>query len=191
MKMMHSDEIFESNLLQNIEDLEQQLIQHIRISGVRKQRETSLIDEALNIRKERRKLISSLSSNLRHVFAENNALRTQLVQALSVKSEAEAAKIDELKEALNQKTNQFDSLNVKYQRDIQTLRDRLVNENKTELEALTRKHETKLRLLESKINELADIKANNSTKLNQETLNEILDSAKNEMENKYGLRIQK
>ena len=49
------------SMLTRLETMEQELIQHIRTSGVSQSRELSLIDEVMNIRTERRKLFSVMN----------------------------------------------------------------------------------------------------------------------------------
>jgi len=48
---------------EEVEALESALISHLHTSGLRPQRETSLVDEVMSIRRERRKLFASLISH--------------------------------------------------------------------------------------------------------------------------------
>jgi hypothetical protein len=52
-------------VLTKIENLEQNIIQHIRTSGVHKPRETALIDEVMELRRLRRKFTSAVCSQLK------------------------------------------------------------------------------------------------------------------------------
>jgi hypothetical protein len=57
-----------------IENMEQAVIQHIRTSGIRKPRETSLIDELMDMRRERRKLFAALSERGRSLSTQCEGL---------------------------------------------------------------------------------------------------------------------
>jgi hypothetical protein len=51
--------------MDELENLEQQLIQHLRTCGIRSAREVSLVDEVLDIRKARRQLFAALETAAR------------------------------------------------------------------------------------------------------------------------------
>ena len=61
-----------------IENIEQSIIQHIRTSGIRKPRETALIDELLDLRKERRIFSSSIHNQLKSLESQNKLLFDEL-----------------------------------------------------------------------------------------------------------------
>lgn len=55
------------SMLTRLETMEQELIQHIRTSGVSQSREFGLIDEVMNIRTERRKVFSAMNKMVREM----------------------------------------------------------------------------------------------------------------------------
>lgn len=59
---------------QKVEDLEQALIQHLRTAGIRKPRETALIDEVMDLRKHRRRLLAAVNAQLAVLQQENQQL---------------------------------------------------------------------------------------------------------------------
>eukprot|EP01032_Pedospumella_encystans_P025125 gene25125-28405_t len=67
-----------SESLAKIENLEQGIIQHVKTSGIRKPRELQLIDEIMDLRRERRKLFSTLVQQLRVTEGLNAELGSQL-----------------------------------------------------------------------------------------------------------------
>jgi len=80
-----------------LEHLEQQIIQHIRTAGLRKPKETSLVDELLELRKLRRQVFARLNtdaSNAKEEVAET--LKITRMKKHLYKADLQAA-LDELK----------------------------------------------------------------------------------------------
>ena len=67
--------------MEDIESKEELLLQHIRSSGLKKQRETSLIDEVLDLRKCRRQVFTALTEKLKDLQSkiDSNKLDTNLI----------------------------------------------------------------------------------------------------------------
>jgi uncharacterized coiled-coil DUF342 family protein len=89
----HHNHIHHGNnnrIFDKIEQQEQDLIRHIHTSGLKTPRETSLVDEVMNIRKERRRLFTKLLNS-------NNSLQEinlSLIQRVSISEEAYKNELD-------------------------------------------------------------------------------------------------
>jgi hypothetical protein len=84
-----------------LEGAEQAVIQHLRTSGLRKASETSLVDEIMNIRRERRRIFSDLLSVCESLRNQCRHLEVQLAGSredqVTLKKTA-AAHVEEIKE---------------------------------------------------------------------------------------------
>jgi hypothetical protein len=102
--MAHFVDMDETSRLQishnNLEEREQQLIQQVRTSGLRKQRESELVENVMELRKKRRQVHSILAGQVEALKRENEALRSSNCGVESkLKQELEAAhsRVAELK----------------------------------------------------------------------------------------------
>ena len=121
-----------SKIFGSIEGAEQSVIQHLRTCGLRKASETSLIDEILNIRRERRRIFTdlmqvceSLRNQNKHLEKQLHIAREELIQEKKVS----ATQLGEM-----QKT--------------------CARELKAQTEALKKKHELKLREVGARLEDL-------------------------------------
>jgi len=71
------------NSFERIETLEQSLIQHIRTAGLRKPRECSLIDDVMNLRKDRRQTFTNLFKYAELLKEQNRSLKKKITSISS------------------------------------------------------------------------------------------------------------
>jgi hypothetical protein len=84
-----------------IEELEQGILQHIRTAGLRKPKETSLVDELLAIRRERRRLFAGIVVKAEQTSAALSSVSDEL-RAERTGAEARNRQFDEKLTALQQ-----------------------------------------------------------------------------------------
>jgi len=112
-----------SQIFGSIEGTEQSVIQHLRTCGLRKASETSLIDEILNIRRERRRIFTDLMQVCESLRNQNKHLEKQLHVTR-----------EEVVQAKKASVTQLDELQQTYAREL-----------KVQTEAQKKKHELKLK----------------------------------------------
>ena len=118
--------------LDELEQKEQEIIQHVRTAGLRKPRETALVDELLAIRKERRQMFGALVS---HIVRLQDARR-----ALSEEVERQSAAQRDLRSV--------------HQQELKKLEEVHANELQHQVQRLGRRYEEKLRLIGSKVEQV-------------------------------------
>ncbi len=171
--------------LDKIESLEQEIIQHIRTSGIRKPRETSLIDEVLEIRRERRKLFSSMTAQISS--SENQ---------ISFLSEELHHTNEKMTTLINERTEQITNNMKQTQIEQSSLEQRLRDEFKIELEKskfqdrlkfdkLRGKYEERSQQVEAKLQEIMTEKRKADNQAAKVIAKELLEGAKVELENRY------
>ena len=82
----------------SIEGTEQSVIQHLRTCGLRKASETSLIDDILNIRRERRRIFTDLMQVCESLRNQNKHLEKQLLISREEAIQAKKASATQLEE---------------------------------------------------------------------------------------------
>jgi len=157
--------------MEAIEALEQDLIQHIRTAGLQKRREICLVDEVLELRKEKRKLLTSLQSQIATLTSEKTEL-TEKCGTIISDAKCQLGLI---------KTHFEDKLKTE-QAELGQHNDELVAENKTLLEQsnslkakqleMTEKYSRNVSLLDAKIRELMKIQ-----KVTESTLRHDLETS--------------
>ena len=174
----------EESSLTAIEDMEQQLIQHLRTSGLRKPRETSLIEEIMVIRRERRKLFASIKENIA-------TLQTAVADTTKKSDSISLTRIHELEIQLATNQRQVDDLKRKHAMDMRELRDRNSARLHSDVEELSRKYEYQLRTLEAKIDELSSAKASKERADAEARAAGVLEEHLSKLEKHYSLKLQK
>jgi TolA-binding protein len=155
VQLHHSVHI--ENLVQGIELKEQQLIQQIRTSGIRKPRETSLIDEVLDIRKERRKLFSLLTNAIESSSARITELESQGNRHQSELRSRETL----LEQRMENQKKELIRVEELHQQQLAVMAEKYAQTLKDEKRRIAHKYEEKMQLVESKLNELQSSKDNN------------------------------
>jgi hypothetical protein len=144
------DKMFDSSTaFHEIESREQELIQHIRTSGLRKPRETFLVDEVMSIRTERRKLFTTLSKHIDDLTMESEDMK---VEISSFDRKIEDALKEYSKSISASKEDEISEL--KTELEILKVQNSSKRETKVNIDALKSKYEAQLSLLEAKIKEI-------------------------------------
>ena len=120
----------------SIESAEQSVIQHLRTSGLRKASETALVDEILNIRRERRRIFSDLMTVCESLRSQSKHIEKQLAMARE-------DVIDSKKVAATQ---------------LEEFRQVKDQELQTQIDALKKKHELKLKEVGARLDDLISTK---------------------------------
>jgi hypothetical protein len=175
--------------MEKIEELEQLLLQHMRTAGLRNNKENMLIEEMLDLRKERRKMITSLIEKNNSLQLENNELREQS-RHLNDKSQA---LINLLKEQhkieLQRRDDEFKSLENALRTEIQLLHDNSkLNEEKS-IEIVKSSYEAKFFKLETKLKQLLKEKEINDLSKAKMIAENLLQKVATEIEEKYKKRL--
>ena len=127
----------------HIEALEQELLNHIRTSGLRKPRETSLIDEVMVIRRERRRLFAALSTKTTDLERRKGELSEELNRVLS-DSDSRCKKLSE----------ELQQLKISSRQQQRRVEEKLDFKHKLAADDLRSRFEAKTRLIESKLQEI-------------------------------------
>lgn len=147
-----------SSYFSGVEEKELQLIQHIRTSGLRKPRETSLVDEVMDIRKDRRQISSHLTTNYELLKKENAMLQRQAEQVKDQAEREAAGRIGDLVNMLNKRENDLKTLAKKYRDDFKTLKEQHQSILHQETERIKEKCGASMTILEQKIKDLEAVK---------------------------------
>lgn len=133
--------------IDNVERLEDVLLQHIRTSGMKKSRETSLIDEVLELRRVRRRALSQIAADIDKLQLDNDEIIRQS------KGIARSAVIHE-KEIEIKVHNEVKRIEQEYREKFSEFAARRDGSIKEFIAKIKQKYENQLVLLENK---LADI----------------------------------
>ena len=166
----------------SIESKEQSLMQHIRTAGIRKPRETELINEVLSLRTIRRKQFNLLNTVNNQLNNENEILRskvTSLVERLKKEIDMKNISINQMQ---MQTASEIASLTKQHDflRDIS--KEKLVSENEERMKQMKKSYENKLKIVDTKLQELLTARAAYEIELQSKT--EFKTSEKLAMNNK-------
>lgn len=155
--------------LDRLESQEQNIIQHVRTAGLRKPRETALIDELLEMRRERRQIFSALLAHTVHLQGSRQQLTDDLAAAARAMRECKTAH-----------QQQICSLEESHGLELQHLQQRA-----------KRKYEERLRLLGDKVDQVASAKRQDEGAAAEALARDMTASALAGMEAKYAERLAK
>ncbi len=176
-----------------IEEREQTIIQHIRTSGLRKPRESSLIEEMIELRKDRRKAFSAILSKNETISNQFSELKSMFSNQKDVLQHEISIKTVELQQELSLKNSQLEEITRSQEEYSNRLKQRFHLALREEKKILASQYEEKLQLIESKLAEVttaAQSKRNNEN-VNKEDLKMALVAQETEMEKQYQGRIRK
>lgn len=150
--------------IEKIENEEQEYIQQLRTSGLRKPRETFLIEKIMDIRKSRRVIFTSIMSDLEKMSKVSTDVKSKLDEnELIARTNAEyKRKIDELNSQLLKKSQEFSSLNDKTEFKLKVYKEKL-----------NMKYESRLKELDDKMKEIEIAKLTVSEKKLNQKVEEI------------------
>jgi response regulator RpfG family c-di-GMP phosphodiesterase len=177
--------------LAKIENLEQALIQHIRTSGVRKPRETALIDEVMDIRRDRRRLFCSLITQLKSSESINKAQVEELARVkINNKIELDSLK-QQVATLIQQKNNDTEYFDQRLQKDLQVQEEKLKFMERLNIDKIQKVCNAKIQVLEEQVEEAVAIKS--ASKMEVKEANklamELIQKSKDEMEKKCNQKI--
>jgi len=172
--------------------MEQELIQHIRTSGMIQSRELSLIDEVMNIRTERRKVFSAMNK----MVCELQQVCDDSKKGMAMKDEeilSLVAKHRSLQDINGQLLQDMADKEVQYRdthrEDVEVEMKKMSAVHDKHVQALNSKHLDKIRLLESKIEEVQQVRAAVDQQSARRVAVGLLESAKEEMMRKHNQKI--
>lgn len=147
-----------AELLENLENSEQTLIEHMRTAGMKKTRECQLIEELLNLRKSRRHVFSILrkdASNTKDcqdeaIFKMNHE-SSMLRQTIIDLQDEVAKKNYALRNIEKEFKNKLEDVHAKYRRVM-----------KSEVDSVKSSYEKTLSVLETKIEQVQEVSGNKS-----------------------------
>lgn len=155
--------------LDRLEAQEQEIIQHIRTSGLRKPRETALVDELLAVRKERRQIFSGLIGHIIRLQASRKQLSDELQQQALTLRDA----------------------NSSHQLDIKKLEDSHALELQNHAQRLTRKYEERLRSIGAKLEQVAHAQRKDDKSTAEALAKEMTSVALDEAEKMHSAKLQR
>jgi len=180
------------SMLTRLETMEQELIQHIRTSGVSQSRELSLIDEVMNIRTERRKLFSVMNKmvhELQQVCDDSKrgiVMKDDEISSLITKHRSLQDINDQLLQDMADREVHYRD---KYKEDVEVEMKKMSAVHDKHIQALNINHLEKIRLLESKIEEVQQMRVAVDQQSARKVAVGLLESAKEEMMRKYNKKI--
>jgi hypothetical protein len=176
-------------VLTKIENLEQNIIQHIRTSGMRKPRETALIDEVMELRRERRKFTSAVHSQLKVLDGQNKVLVhevSELREKLQVAAAAEELIRRKLADSRESDRTQFEE---RLARELATQEEKLKFMEKINIAKLRNKYEERMKEYDLKMKEVFQAKAKAELKDARTIALELVEKAKLEMEKRCNEKL--
>lgn len=178
-----------SENIAKIENLEQEIIQHVKTSGIRKPRELQLLEEMMDLRRERRKLFSTLVQQLRVADSLNTNIGSEL-SALKEKQSSDSTGLHaQLTSLMSQKQSDHERFEEKLRRELETQEEKLKFMEKINVEKVKKKCEEKIKLLEGKVEEVFHAKAKSDQKEARAIATELLTKAKEELEKRCADKI--
>jgi hypothetical protein len=176
-------------VLTKIENLEQNIIQHIRTSGVRKPRETALIDGVMELRRERRKFTSAVHIQLKALDGQNKVLVdevSELREKLQVAGTADELTRRKLAESRETDKTQFEERLMK---ELATQEEKLKFIEKINIAKIRNKYEERMKEYDLKMKEMFQAKAKAELKDARTIALELVEKAKLEMEKRCNEKL--
>ena len=171
--------------LTNLEENEDLLIQHVRTSGLRKARETSLIDEIISIRKIRRQIFTNLLDKIKELSMEIESLNNS--NSINKNDFSTLVKVyDEKYTSYKLNLNKEMSLyKEKLKIQAQESKDRLIQTASKEIKTMKNTYEDKIKKISLKLTELIENKKN-TNELNETKIMQI----ENDLHQKYSNQLK-
>ena len=139
----------EHTLVEAMEEIERKLIQSVKTSGVKKQREVAMVDQLLELRKHRRKYSADKTRQLSIMIEEKKSLSCQLERALTdLRRHAEESEVLHREES--------GKIELKYRQKLEEYSSKRDAAIKKYISNLKEKHSTQISILESKLRQISD-----------------------------------
>lgn len=177
--------------LEKIENLQQELITHIRTSGIRKPRETSLIDEVLEIRRETRRLCNVLNGSCNASNEAIEKLRNDLAEMTVKRNENQQEELQTLKGKCEDLRREKDALELKLREEIKAELEKNNFVHKLRFDKLRQKYEQAISSVEAKLNDVTKERtASDGTTIEREVQKQLaVEKAK--LEEQYVSKFQR
>lgn len=174
-----------------LEALEQQLIQHLRTTGVRKQREVELINEVMNIRRERRKSFATVRLLVRRLEEDNREIRDRCT-SLARERESEVASTKAFTaHAMHKKEAELSAIGRQHEAELSALKEKFTHVNKLQLARISKLYEEKLKAVDEKLQELEAARQGHDQRTAQAIATEMTDRAVTEVTAQHRIKLQK
>jgi hypothetical protein len=180
-----------SESFEQIESLEQDLIQHIRTAGIRKSRETDIIEELMGIRRERRRLFGGLRSEIQLLEEANAALKSKLTRLVAAQEAEVASKHAGLIEQLKDRDIQLQNANKKMESEIRLIKERYEAAARSKVEKISQQYEDKLRLLDAKMQDLSIVSKEKVKEQARQMAKEMVSNIEHQLKENSTLKLQK
>ena len=180
-----------SETFEKIETLQQELITHIRTSGIRKPRETSLIDEVMDLRRETRRLFSQLNSKCSSLTDTVEKYRADIEEITSKRHEKQLEELQAAKNRMEELQKSKDALELKLREDMKTELEKNNFVHKLRFDKLRQKYEAAMTSLEAKLNDVT-VQKKDSDAVDMETkLQHLLTVEKQKLEEQYLAKMKR
>lgn len=181
----------EEGAFEGVEIIEQQLIQHLRTAGIRKPRETELINEVMLLRRERRKSYNVIKTAADYFNEENRDVREQLNNCIKERKSEILSRKDLLTHVLRNKDTEINEIKERYQTEYDKLIDKYSSMAKIQIEKISKSYEEKFQIVEGKVQELLVAKENHDEKAAEAIAVTMTDKAIYELKKEQKIEIQK
>lgn len=172
--------------MDELEELEQSIIQHVRTAGIfNKAKETAIVEKILNLRRDRRKLFSSLQQEFNGLKAEMTSIAVDFKN-----SEDNAEKLrNQLRLLVESHESEIGNLKCKFDHSMKTLEEKHTQRVRSKMAELQRNYENKVQILEKRVDEVRQEKLSADNKAAATIAAGLVKKAGIEIENKYIARI--
>ena len=174
-----------------IEAIEQQLIQHLRTAGIRKQREVELINQVMILRRERRRSFSAISLSMQKVVDENGNLKAMLSIARKQIEFEIKVRNDCISDALQRKDSEIHCAIQENEKENNKKMDRCSYQMKLQIEKISKTYEEKLQMLDLKIQELIAARGNQDQRVAESMAFEMTAKAISDLNDRHNAKLQK
>jgi hypothetical protein len=140
-----------ADALNSLETMEQSIMQHIRTAGLKKNRECAIIDEVLNLRKNRRQIFSNIVKDIHSLQEYSLTVESALADERENATNRSTKLENELREDVARLTSEVRHVREKHRIQIEELRESSRKSMAIEVAQVKVKYENKLRLLEERV----------------------------------------
>lgn len=172
--------------MDSLEEKEQEIIQHIRTAGLQKRREVAIVDELLNIRQERRKIMSALKLRIDELAEENRNAREQ-GQLIQAKFKNELLEIEGSQKSIIQGLL---SSQQKWKEEKELLLKEL-SQAKENQKALALSQKEKISLLAAKVSELSQLDRRNMDQMRTDIEENVRERVEQEIKSAFEPEIHR
>jgi hypothetical protein len=177
-------------LMDNLENSEQTLIEHLRTAGLKKTRECQLIDELLNLRKSRRQAFALLTKDVTNTREYQEEQKQKSKRQLSQLKQV----VIELQNDLDVKDSTLRNIQHEFKKKLEDAHLKYRQMVKDEVSGVRASYEVTLSQLESKIDEVQNVTSKNKKVGEEEQaqkLQLVLEENNHRQKEKYTASMQR